>query len=68
MCKHFNLKNNSHIYIYQTYIYTLYHVLAEKFPQLSTKIIIQIYSNCYTKPFAIYCVLIEELRHAWLNL
>ena len=64
---HFNLiKNNSDID--NIYEYILHHVLAEELPQLSTYKIIQIYRNCYTKPFAIFCLLIKELIHAWLNL
>ena len=64
---HFNLiKNNSDID--NIYEYILHHVLAEELPQLSTEKIIQIYRNCYTKPFAIFCLLIKELIHAWLNL
>ena len=55
---HFNLiKNNSDID--NIYEYILHNVLAEELPQLSTEKIIQIYRNCYTKPFAILCLLMK---------
>ena len=56
------------MYISYIYIYILYHVLAEELSQLSTEKIIQIFHNCYTKPFAICRLPIKELIHAWLNL